>query len=142
MQQVQDAVTAGVVTTADTNERVDRVGAACSTACAVHCATTAAAPGLLGAMGLGALLSPTLEWGLTGIAVLMALAALVFGWRRHQVPWVLWVLAAGIVGLVAGRMLEVFGVEGFGAPVAVSSGLLLAAGHLAGVRLQRRGRIG
>lgn len=121
---------------------IDKVGAACSTACAVHCASSAVAPGLLTALGLGSLVGPTVEWGFTGVAIVMGLIAVIVGWRRHRVTWVLLALGAGIAGLATGRMLESFGVESAGAPVAIVSGLVLALGHVGGVRAARAARAG
>ena len=80
--------------------RVDRVGATCSTLCAVHCAATAAIPGALAAMGLDALTGHEFEWGFTIVAILFATMALVLGWRRHRRLWIGVVFGVGIAGLL------------------------------------------
>lgn len=117
--------------------RLDRVGAACSTVCAVHCASTAVLPGALAFLGLGVLLDPAFEWAFTAFAILFALAAVALTWRKHRIPWIGAMYVLGIVGLASARLLESSGVYGVGPVLGVLSGLLLAAGHLAGLRTIR-----
>lgn len=118
--------------------RVDKVGAASSTLCAVHCATTAAIPSALAALGIGALTGPAFEWGFTAIAVVLATAALVLSWKRHPVRWIGAVFVMGILGLVGSRLLETAGVHGLGPALGVVSGIALAVAHIASIRANRR----
>lgn len=85
---------------------IDRLGAAASTICAVHCVICALLPATFGAMGLGVLLGHEVEWGFTLVAVIFAASALTVSWRRHQSRVVATLLVLGIAGLVASRCLE------------------------------------
>lgn len=105
--------------------------------CAVHCASAAAAPGVVAALGLSVLVGPMFEWGFTLLAVLLATSALVIGWRQHQTLSVALVLGAGILGLVLGRVLEAFDFHGVGTVVSIVAGLALVVGHLSGIRASR-----
>ena len=116
---------------------VDKAGVVSSTVCAVHCASTAAAPSLIAALGLSVLVGPAFEWGFTALAILLAAAALVIGWRRHQTVSVAMVLVAGIVGLVLGRLLEAMDYHDIGTVMSIVAGLALVAGHIGGLRATR-----
>lgn len=116
---------------------VDRAGAVSSTVCAVHCVSTAVAPSLLAALGLSVLVGPAFEWGFTVLAIALAAAALVIGWRRHQTLSVALVLGAGIVGLILGRLLEAMEFHGVGTVLSVVAGLALVVGHVSGIRATR-----
>lgn len=135
-------------------ESVDRVGMVASTACAAHCALGAALPSLLGAFGLGALLSPEAEWALTLIAVALALIAVRAGYRRHRVRHVGALLFVGVIGLVLARGIEGAGghhesdgehhhasehapLHLVGTVVGVAAGLLLVLGHVLNARATR-----
>lgn len=85
---------------------VDRLGAVASTLCAVHCAVCALLPALFGALGVGFLLSHTVEWGLSAVAIAFGAGALMLGWRRHRSRMVAALLLGGIVGLLLSRGLE------------------------------------
>ena len=119
------------------NATVDKAGAVCSTVCAVHCAATAALPGVVAALGLGAMVAPALEWGFTVVAILLATTALVLGWRRHRLLWVSAILVAGIAGLATGRLLETAHVHGAGMALSIGAGLTLAVGHIISIRVSR-----
>ncbi|MEM7136032.1 MAG: MerC domain-containing protein [Myxococcota bacterium] len=116
---------------------LDKAGALSSTVCAVHCASTAAAPSLIAALGLSVIAGPLFEWGFTILAVVLATSALVIGWRRHQTLSIALVLGAGIVGLLLGRLLEVMEFHSYGTVLSIVAGLALVIGHLAGVRASR-----
>ncbi|MEM6274738.1 MAG: MerC domain-containing protein [Myxococcota bacterium] len=116
------------------NTQVDAVGAVCSSLCAVHCATAALAPSVLVALGLGAALGPTLEWGFTAVAVVIGAASAWIGWKRGRARWILMVLVAGVLGLSAGRLLEAIDLHHVGAGMSIAAGLALAVGHVSGIR--------
>lgn len=88
-------------------EQLDRLGAAASSLCAVHCAVCALLPAAFGSLGLGFMLRSEAEWAFTLIAVVLATGAMVVGWRRHRSVLVVGLLAAGISGLLVSRGLEV-----------------------------------
>lgn len=116
---------------------VDKIGAVCSTLCALHCASTAAIPSVMVALGLGTLIGPAFEWGFIVVAILFAAVALMIGWRRHRVVWILFLFAAGIVGLVAGRLLEAADFHGVGTLLSIASGVTLVVGHSVNILLER-----
>ena len=118
-------------------DRIDKAGAVSSALCAVHCASTAAAPTLLAALGLGVFVGPAFEWGFTVVAILLATAALVIGRLRHQIVWTSVALGVGIAGLVIGRLLEVLHVHGAGTLIGVVAGLTLVVGHVCSIRASR-----
>lgn len=118
--------------------KVDTLGAVASSLCAAHCASAAIAPSLLVALGLGAAVGPAFEWGFTGLAVAMAAVSVLLGWRRHRTRWIATLLIGGIIGLIVGRLVEVAGLHELGTAIAVSSGLALVVGHLAGLRVTPR----
>lgn len=103
--RITKETTPGAATT-DDQGRVDRLGALASSLCAVHCALAALLPASLGALGLGFLLGERAEWLFTIIAMAFAAGASVLGWRRHRSRLVVTLLALGIAGLLASRMIE------------------------------------
>ena len=121
-------------------QSVDRLGVFMSGVCAVHCALTALLPGLLTALGLGALLSHEAEWAFTVAAIVFAVSALVYGLRAHRSKWVPAVLAVGVVGLLASRFIEEAGAHSAGTVVGVAAGLALVVGHVSNLCTMRRGR--
>lgn len=115
----------------------DRLGIAASSACAVHCAATALVPGVLGVLGLGALLGHEAEWGFTLSAVVLAGAALWHGWRVHRSVQIALLFAAGIAGLMLSRVVEEAGIDGVGTGLGVLAGLALVAAHVSNIRATR-----
>ena len=116
---------------------IDRAGVVSSTVCAAHCASAAAAPTLVAALGLSVLVGPVFEWGFTILAIVLAALALVIGWRRHQTLSVALVLGAGILGLAFGRLLEAMDFHGVGTVLSIVAGLALVVGHVGGIRATR-----
>ncbi|MEM8962246.1 MAG: MerC domain-containing protein [Acidobacteriota bacterium] len=117
---------------------MDRLGTLASALCAVHCALCALLPTLLVAWGLGALLTHEAEWTFTLLAVVLGVAALVLGWRKHQSWWIASILGVGIVGLLASRFLEEGGGETVGVVIGVAAGLSLVVGHLSNLQAIRQ----
>lgn len=112
----------------------DRFGATASFLCAIHCAMLPFVLALLPAMGLAFLASHTFERVFVAFAVVLALASLITGWRRHQRFHALWILLPGIVLLLVGVVHAV----GTGLMHTVLLGLggtLVATAHLVNLRL-------
>ncbi len=126
---------------------IDKVGAVCSAVCSVHCASTAIAPGVLAALGVGALAGPAAEWGFTASAILFATWALAIGWKRHRNRYLAGLFVLGILGLGMGRWLEMRGAHGVhdvhdaGPVLSIAAGLTLVAAHVLSVVLSRRRRV-
>ncbi|MCR9160813.1 MAG: MerC family mercury resistance protein [Nannocystaceae bacterium] len=151
-------------------DRTDRAGAIAGTLCAAHCAISAFLPAAFGVLGLGFLLGHEAEWVLSSLAMLFATVALVLAWRARKDRRVAGLLALGIVGLLASRLVETaaghgdhhgeahaaeHGHEGHveaghddgGAPwhlvgtgIGVLAGLTLVFGHVLNLRAQRAPR--
>jgi hypothetical protein len=85
---------------------VDRFGAFASAACAVHCSVSALLPAAFAALGLGFLVGHETEWVLTLVAVSFGVVAFAVGWRRHRKILVFAMLAIGVSGLLAARVIE------------------------------------
>ena len=73
-------------TESETCSTLDMVGATASMLCAIHC---------MPAIGLGFLLSQTLERGFVISAVIFALANTCWGFRIHRKTRVIWIAALG-----------------------------------------------
>ena len=84
----------------------DRAGSVASSLCALHCALCAVAPGLLGLVGAGFLLSHRVEWLLVLVAILLGIGALVLAWRSHRSKRVMAYLSCGMLGLLVARGIE------------------------------------
>lgn len=115
-----------------TRRRVDAAGALSSSLCAVHCVIVAVFPAVLSTLSIGASVSAAFEWGSASLAVVFGATAL---WgaalRRDGLTGAL--LAAGIMGIVSGRLMESIADVELGGPVSIVSGLLLVTGHLMGL---------
>ncbi len=117
---------------------IDQVGAVASSACAVHCVLCALLPGVLGAVGLGALLGHEAEWGLTLVAIVFASVALLLGWRAHRSWRIAASLSVGIAGLMLSRLLEEAGGPVLGTALGILAGVVLVIGHVWNLRASRR----
>ncbi|MCH9681013.1 MAG: MerC domain-containing protein [Deltaproteobacteria bacterium] len=120
------------------SDAIDRAGAVASCACAVHCLLCALLPGVLGAVGLGAVLGHEAEWGLTLVAVVFASTALWLGWRRHRSWSVVVALSVGVAGLLLSRLLEEAGGPMVGTALGILAGAVLVVGHVWNLRASRR----
>jgi len=83
----------------------DRVGAAASFLCAVHCAALPFVLTVLPALGLGFLGDHRFERIFIACASALALGSLIRGYRRHRVASALWIAAVGITLLWTGAWL-------------------------------------
>ena len=84
----------------------DRVGAAGSTLCMIHCFLSAFLPSALALFGIDAMLNHQFEWGFTIFAILFAAMALWSGYRKHRSKLILCVFLMGISGLILSRVIE------------------------------------
>lgn len=84
----------------------DRMGTVASSLCALHCAICGFLPVAFSAFGLGFLLGHGVEWVFSGTAILLGLIASVLAVRQRRSPWIVGLLAAGIVLLFVSRGLE------------------------------------
>ncbi len=116
----------------------DRVGAAASFLCAVHCALLPFVLALLPFIGLGFLADHRFERGFVLFACVLAALALGRGYRRHENPLPLLLAAPGISLLVLG-VIFLDGHTLIAHSILVAcGGLLLAAAHFVNLRVDRR----
>jgi hypothetical protein len=76
---------------------LDRAGVVLSSACAVHCAATPLAAGLLATLGVTDTMAERFEGVLLLAAAVLAIASLPGGCRHHR-QWSPWLLAVGGLG--------------------------------------------
>lgn len=111
------------------NDTADRLGILVSAICAVHCLLVPVLFYLLPAAGV-ALGDERLEWGLLLVAGLVASLSLGLSYRRHRSLAVVALLVAGLILLVAARLLEEHGEPALlSAMVSVVGASVLVAGH-------------
>jgi hypothetical protein len=114
----------------------DRVGATASFLCALHCAALPFVLALLPALGLGFLADHGFERGFIVCASLLALAALVYGYRRHRTRRAFAFLLPGLALLWAGGF--VFDAHtglGWHSVLVALGGSCIALAHLTNLRL-------
>lgn len=116
------------------NDTADRLGILVSAICAVHCLLVPVLFYLLPAAG-AALGDERLEWGLLLMAGLVATLSLGLSYRRHRSLAVLALLVAGLMLLIAARLLEEHGEPVLlSALVSVVGASVLVAGHAFNLR--------
>lgn len=118
--------------------KVDNAGALCSTVCAVHCATSVIAPGVLATMGIAALAGPKVEWGFTIAAILFASWALLLAWEKHRNTSLTALFVIGIAGLALGRAFEAFEISSAGPMLSICSGITLVVAHVMAIGIGKR----
>lgn len=79
----------------------DRVGGTASFLCAIHCALSGVALGLLSTLGLGFFTDSRVDWLFLGIAVIAGTFAAVTGFRRHGDARLAVALIIGLAILIA-----------------------------------------
>ncbi len=89
-----------------TLRRLDRVGSAVSSLCAVHCLLVPFLLGALPVVGLAFLIEPAFEWTIIGASALIGVLALGGGAKRHGAPGPLVAFALGLGLFVVARLLE------------------------------------
>lgn len=124
---------------------LDRLGIGVSALCALHCVLLTVAVAVAPAVwlrqqlfGVGVRWLVLAEWLLAAAAIGLALASAWRGWRRHRRAAPLALLACGTGALLVGVYTRVHALPRIGTAVVVCGGLLLIAGHLWSLRLQRR----
>jgi hypothetical protein len=115
----------------------DRFGAGASFLCAVHCALLPLVIAILPALGLGFLADHRFEHAFIAFASMLALTALIVGFRRHQRFRAFWFLVPGIALLFAGVVVEYDSMVLHAVLVAMG-GSLVALAHLTNLRLSHR----
>lgn len=120
----------------------DRIGAAASFLCAVHCALLPFVLALLPFVGLEFLADRRFERGFVMFACLLALIALGRGFRRHQEPLPLLLAAPGLILLVTGVTWAEHYSMLLHSVMVTTGGLLLACAHFVNLRRDTHGRGG
>ena len=116
----------------------DRVGAAASFVCAVHCALLPLVIALLPAIGLGILANHAFERAFIAFAALLAVVSLVTGYRRHRRFRAFWFLLPGVALMLAGLAVDFDARPTWHAVLVSVGGTLVALSHLANLRLAHR----
>lgn len=116
---------------------VDRFGAGASLLCAVHCALLPIAIAIVPALGLGFLADHRFEHAFIAFASVLALGALIVGFRRHQRFRAFGFLLPGIVLMFAGVAVE-YDRAFLHAVLVAIGGSLIAIAHLTNLRLAHR----
>lgn len=112
----------------------DRVGATASFLCAIHCAALPFVLALLPFLGLEFLADHRFERGFVLFACLLAMLAMVRGYRRHQHPLPLLLATPGLALLLLGvTYAEHYSIIVHSVLV-TCGGLLLAAAHFVNLR--------
>ncbi|MDE2247971.1 MAG: MerC domain-containing protein [Xanthomonadaceae bacterium] len=112
----------------------DRVGAAASFLCAIHCAALPFVLALLPFLGLEFLADHRFERGFVTCACLLATFAMVRGFRRHQHPLPLLLAVPGLALLLLGVTYAEHDPVAVHSVLVTCGGLLLAAAHFVNLR--------
>lgn len=107
---------------------LDGIGASASLLCAAHCALMPLAVTLLPLLGLSFLADEKTEWLIFAVIVILGAVSLGLGYRRHRSRRALALLSMGLGLLAAGHIAE-GNAMGWGVPVVVAGGLLVALAH-------------
>lgn len=114
----------------------DRVGAAGSLLCAVHCALVPVLIALAPGLGLGLLGSRGFEAGFIAFATALALFSLVQGYRRHRVYRAWLFLVPGLLALWSTQWLPELSHEAVTHAVVMTlGGTLIGVAHILNLRL-------
>lgn len=117
----------------------DRVGATASFLCAIHCALLPFVLTLLPLLGLGFLASHGFERGFVMFAVVLALVALVIGYRRHRRALPLFLAVPGLLLLVVGiALVDRQDILILHSLLVTCGGLLVASAHFMNLYIDRR----
>lgn len=118
---------------------VDRGGAICSGACAVHCIIGALFPSLFAVLGIGGSWGSKIEWIAAIFAVAFVVISMKFARQNPATKGFVPVFVLLILCLISARGLETMGLHGIGSALGIASGLALATTHLLLMRRLRRG---
>ena len=115
---------------------IDRIAAAGSLVCAVHCALLPLAIALLPSLGIAAWLGDGFERGFVLFATLIGLFSMLWGYRRHGEVRALWLLLPGLAALWIGTAYEPLHHVLFAhAALMTAGGTLVGLAHIANLRL-------
>ena len=116
----------------------DRVGAAASFLCAVHCALLPFVIALLPLIGLGFLADHRFERIFVACAAALASVTIITAWRRHRKLHALFLLVPGITLLLAGIVIDIGRHEWLHTTLVVCGGVLVASAHVTNLVLSHR----
>lgn len=120
----------------------DRLGAAASLLCAVHCAALPFALALLPALGLGFLASHGLERGFIAFASVLALTMAVLGYRRHRTARAFALLVPGLLLLwIGGFAFDLGGATLWHSLFVAAGGTCVSLAHVVNLRIAREPRV-
>ena len=117
---------------------VDRVGAAASLLCAVHCALLPFVLALLPLIGLEFLAGHVFERVFVACAATLACLSLLVAYRRHRKPQALYLMVPGIVLLVLGISIDLDVHVTMHTASVVTGGVLVACAHVTNLVLAHR----
>jgi hypothetical protein len=118
-------------------QTADRVGAAASFLCALHCAALPFVLALLPVLGLGFLADHRFERGFVIFACLLAVISLLNGYRRHRRLLPLRLALPGLALLLLGVTFAENYSVGLHSTLVTCGGLLVAAAHFVNLRADR-----
>jgi uncharacterized membrane protein YczE len=114
---------------------IDRVGAAASFLCALHCALLPVGLALVPALAGSLIAERGFEVGFVLFATTLAAITVVLGWRRHHIVSALWFLVPGVLLLWLGAFTELHETEPLHTILVTIGGTLVAVGHIVNLRL-------
>ena len=115
---------------------LDRLGAAGSLLCALHCALLPLAIAVLPALGIALWSSEVFELGFVIFATLLGVVTLVLGYRRHRVGRALALLLPGLAVLWLGLLAAPLHTQTIAHAVTMTlGGTLVGVAHLTNLRL-------
>jgi hypothetical protein len=116
----------------------DRVGAAASLLCAVHCAALPFLLAILPAIGLGFLASHGFERGFIAFASVLALTMAVLGYRRHRTARAFALLVPGLLMLwIGGFAFDLGNATSWHTLFVVAGGTCVSLAHIVNLRIAR-----
>lgn len=113
----------------------DRFGASAALLCAIHCALWPLAIAAVPALGLSLVADPGFERAFVVFAIVLALATLAYGYRRHRAVNALMFLVPGVLALLFGAFGPLPHDTTGHAVVMAIGGTLIAAAHVLNIRL-------
>ena len=120
----------------------DRLGAAASLLCAVHCATLPFLLALLPALGLGFLANHGFERGFIACASVLAVTMALLGYRRHRTVRAFALLVPGLVLLwIGGFVFDLDSATLWHSLFVVAGGTCVSLAHIVNLRVAREPQV-
>lgn len=116
----------------------DRVGAAASFLCAIHCVLLPFVLAALPLLGLGFLADHRFERIFVACAATLASFTILTAYRRHRKRHALFLMAPGIALLVSGILIDIEHHEWLHTGLVVCGGMLVAGAHVINLVLSHR----